>query len=166
MSSTPSPLHSHPLTRLAWCLAGAIALTLYVVSPPLAPFVLASLGGSTVFLLRMTRAPAVQLRAMLGGHLGGACIGIACAQVFGASVGVCALAVALTLAWMLATCTVHPPAGANPIIMVYAHASWSTLLNLVLLGVACLLAPAIVWSCLYPGLVLDPVAPSSPRRRP
>ena len=34
--------------------------------------------------------------------------------------------------------------------MVYAHASWSALLDPVLLGLACLLGVAVVWSRLYP----------------
>jgi CBS-domain-containing membrane protein len=57
---------------------------------------------------------------------------------------------------------VHPPAGANPVIMVYAQAHWSALLNPVLLGVCCLVLVAVVWSRLYPGLVHYPVSPLEP----
>ncbi|WP_425259208.1 HPP family protein [Rubrivivax sp. RP6-9] len=83
---------------------------------------LASLGGSSIFPFGLTRAPAAQLWAILGGHLGGACIGIACAQFLGSSLLAYALAVSLLLAVMLATRTVHPPAGANRIIMDSAQA--------------------------------------------
>jgi CBS-domain-containing membrane protein len=155
----------HPVVRLAWCLLGAatgIALALYLVGPPHISFVLASLGGGAVFLFGLTRAPAAQLRAILGGHLGGAFIGIACGQLLGTSLVAYALAVSLSLGFMLATRTVHPPAGANPVIMVYAHAQWWALLNPVLLGVACLVAVAVVWSRLYPGLVHYPVSPLEP----
>jgi CBS-domain-containing membrane protein len=158
-------MHRHPLARLAWCLLGAavgISLALYVVGPPHHPFVLASLGGSSVFLFGLTRAPAAQLRAILGGHLGGAFFGIACAQFLGSSLLAYALAVSLSLGFMLATRTVHPPAGANPVIMVYAHAHWWALLNPVLLGVACLIVVAVVWSRLYPGLAHYPVSPLEP----
>ena len=158
-------MHRHPAARLTWCLlgaAGGIALALSAVGPPHATFVLASLGGSAVFLFGMTRAPAAQIRAILGGHLGGACIGIGCSQLLGTSLVAYAVAVSLTLGWMLATRTVHPPAGANPIIMIYAHASWSALLNPVLLGVASLVAVAVVWSRIYPGLVHYPVSPLEP----
>ncbi len=130
-------MHRHPAARLAWCLIGAgagISLALYLVGPPNTPFVLASLGGSSIFLFGLTRAPAAQLRAIVGGHLGGACIGIACAQFLGSSLLAYALAVSLSLGFMLATRTVHPPAGANPVIMVYAQAHWWALLNPVLLG--------------------------------
>lgn len=158
-------MHRHPVLRLAWCVFGAgagIALALYLVGPPHAAFVLASLGGSSVFLFGLTRAPAAQLRAILGGHLGGAFFGIACAQLLGSSVLAYAVAVGLTLAFMLITRTVHPPAGANPVIMVYAQAGWGALLNPVLLGVLCLVGVAVVWSRIYPGLVHYPVSPLEP----
>lgn len=119
---------------------------------------LASLGGSTVFLFGLTRAPAAQPRALFGGHLGGAFIGIACGQALGTSLVAYAAAVALTLVFMLLTRTVHPPAGANPVLMVYVQASWAALLNRVLLGILCLVAVAVAWSRLYPGLVHYPVS--------
>ena len=155
----------HPLVRLAWCLLGAaagIALALHLAGPPHVNFVLASLGGSTVFLFGLTRAPAAQPRALLGGHLGGAAIGIACGQWLGVSLQAYALAVALTLGWMLLTRSVHPPAGANPVLMVYAQADWGALLNPVLLGVGTLMTVAYVWSRLYPGLARYPVSPLEP----
>ncbi|MBL8347614.1 MAG: HPP family protein [Rubrivivax sp.] len=158
-------MHRHPAARLAWCVFGAgvgISLAMALVGPPHAPFVLASLGGSSVFLFGLTRAPAAQLRALFGGHLGGACIGIACAQFLGSSLLAYAVAVSLSLGFMLATRTVHPPAGANPVIMVYAQAQWGALLNPVLLGVLCLVGVAVVWSRLFPGLVHYPVSPLEP----
>lgn len=156
---------SHPLLRLLWCIAGAavaITLAMSVVGPPHHAFVLASLGGSSVFLFGLTRAPAAQLRALFGGHLAGAAAGIACGQWFGPTVTGYAAAVALALGLMLATRTVHPPAGANPLIMVHAQAPWSALLDPVLLGLGCLVAVALAWSRCYPGLARYPVAPLQP----
>lgn len=158
-------MHRRPVARFLWCVFGAsvaIAAALWLVGPPHSPLLLASLGGTSVFLFGLTRAPAAQPRALLGGHLGGALIGIACAQWLGTSLLSYALAVALTLAFMLATRTVHPPAGANPVLMVYAHASWSALWNPVLLGIGCLMAVAAVWSRLYPQLAHYPVSPWEP----
>jgi CBS-domain-containing membrane protein len=111
--------------RILFCAGGAasgLGLTLYL-SDISTPFLLASIGGSTVFLFGLTRAAAAQPRALFGGHLGGHssaffainCLGTYCVWVY-------VLAVVLTLAYMLITKTVHPPAGANPLIMVHSHA--------------------------------------------
>ncbi|HEU4382528.1 MAG TPA: HPP family protein [Anaeromyxobacteraceae bacterium] len=150
---------SHAL-RLLWCALGAaigVALALSLAGPAPAPFLLASLGGSAVFLFGLTRAPAAQPRALVGGHLGGALIGIACYQLLGDALWVYALAEALTLSFMLLTKTVHPPAGANPLIMIHGHAGWSALSQPVLVGVASLAVVAALWSRLFPGLSHYPV---------
>ena len=158
-------MHRHRFARLIWCLVGAacaIALALFFVGPQNETFVLASLGGSSVFLFGLTRAPAAQPRALFGGHLLGALAGIACVQLLGTGLLACASAVAVALGLMLATRTVHPPAGANPIIMVYAQAQWSALLFPVFTGVAVLAAVAVLWSRLYPGLAHYPVSAMEP----
>lgn len=163
---TPNPpWHTHRVARLAWCLIGAsvgIAVSLWLAGPAVNPFLLASLGGSAVFLFGLTQAPAAQPRALLGGHLGGALIGIACHQLMGDGLLVYVLALALTLGWMLWARCVHPPAGANPVLMVYVHAGWSALWQPVLVGVLALAAVAVVWSRLYPGLCHYPVAAWTP----
>jgi CBS-domain-containing membrane protein len=145
--------------RLLCCLLGAavaLSLALLLVGPPASPLVLASLGGSTVFLFGLTRAPAAQPRALVGEHMGGALIGIACYQCFGEALWVYALAMVLTLAYMLLAKTVHPPAGANPLIMIATHAGFAALWQPVLLGVLTLALVAAAWSRLVPGLVHYP----------
>lgn len=157
-----------PVARLLWCAIGAaagIALALSLAGPSASPFLMASLGGSAVFLFGLTRAPATQPRALLGGHLGGALIGIACYQLFGDSLWVYALGQVLTLWYMLLAKTVHPPAGANPLIMIHGHAGWSALWQPVFVGVVSLALVAAAWSRLFPGLSRYPVAwfePSPP----
>jgi len=159
-------MHRRSTVRLLWCLFGIAAgtgLALSVAGPSTSPFLLASLGGTAVFLFGFTRAPAAQPRSLFGGHLGSALIGIACYQAFGDALWVYVLAQTLALGLMLVTRTVHPPAGANPILMVHVHAGWSALFQPVLLGVGSLALVAALWSRLYPGLCrypLDPTAPS------
>lgn len=122
--------------------------------------------GTAVFLFDLTRATAAQPRALFGGHLVGATIGTACYQAFGDSIGVYVLAQAMALAAMLLTRTVHPLAGANPILMIHAHATWDSLLQPVGPGTLSLVLVAMIWSRLYPGLIrypLDPLAPSPPQ---
>lgn len=145
--------------RLMWCAVGAaaaIALALWLVGLPRSPFLLASLGGSTVFLFGLTRAPAAQPRALFCGHLGSALIGVLCFQLFGDALWVSTLAVVATLAFMLVTKTVHPPAAANSLIMVHAHAGFMSLWQPVGLGVMALAVIAAVWSRLLPGMTRYP----------
>jgi CBS-domain-containing membrane protein len=139
-----------------------ISLALTLVAPPASPFLLASLGGSSVFLFGLTRTPAAQPRALLGGHLGGALVGIVCYQAFGDAIWVQALAQVLTLALMLVTKTVHPPAGANPLLMIDAHANFGALIHPLLVGILSLAVVAVVWSRLYPGLARYPVSWTEP----
>lgn len=147
--------------RLLWCMCGAVVavtLALSISGPPATPFLLASLGGTTVFLFGLTQAPAAQPRAVFGGHLGAAFVGILCYQAFGDHLWVYGLAQAAALVLMLATKTVHPPAGANPLLMVHVHAGWQALWNPIFVGIAVLALVAVVWSRLYPGLAHYPQA--------
>ena len=149
------------VARLAGCAFGAavgLGLALWFADPPTSPLFLASLGGSAVFLFGLTRAPAAQPRALLGGHLGGAFIGIVCFQLFGDALWVYVFATVVTLVFMLVTRTVHPPAGANPLIMLHTHAGLSALWQPVGLGVLTLALVAAAWSRLTPGVVHYPVS--------
>lgn len=148
------------LGRLGWCAVGAatgIGLALAVVEPPSSPFLLASLGGSTIFVFGLTRAPAAQPRALVGGHLGGTLIGVLCSRAFGDALWVSVLAVVLTLVFMLVTRTIHPPAGADPLIMVHEHAGILSLWEPVGLSILILAVVGAVWSRLGPGTVRYPV---------
>ncbi len=141
-------------SELIWsAIGGAVAITLalVLVTDRSSPFVLFSLGGSTVFLFALTEAEAAQPRALLGGHFGGALVGILCYQVFGDALWVSVAAVVLTMMFMVVTRTIHPPAGANPLIMVHHHAGFLSLLNPVGAGVLTLFVVAILWSRVRPG---------------
>ena len=145
--------------RLLACAAGAavaLGVVLEAIDPPTAPLFLASLGGSAVFLFGLTRAPAAQPRALFGGHILGALVGVLCAQFLGDAPWVYIAALVLTLVLMLATQTVHPPAGANPLIMLHAHAGFASLWFPVFVGVGVLAIVAALWSRLVPGMIHYP----------
>lgn len=149
------------LGRLIWCAGGAAAglgLAFWFTGfPHSSPFLLASFGGSAMFLFGLIRAPAAQPRALVGGHLGGALIGVLCFQAFGDKLWVYMLALVLTLIFMLVTKTLHPPAGANPLIMIQAHADIFALWTPVGLGIFILVAVAMIWSRILPGTISYPV---------
>ncbi|RPH49532.1 MAG: HPP family protein [Desulfobacteraceae bacterium] len=143
------------LHELGWSVIGAsiaILAALWFVGDGHSPFLLASLGGSTVFLFVLTETEAAQPRALFGGHLGGALIGIVAYKFLGDAMWVSALAVVATMVFMVLTRTVHPPAGANPLFMVYNHAGMSVLFKPVIMGVGALFLVALFWSRVRPGI--------------
>jgi CBS-domain-containing membrane protein len=145
--------------RLMASTAGAaigLSLVLTFADPPGMPLFISSIGGSAVFLFAISATPAAQPRALFGGHVGSVLIGTFCYQMFGEALWVYVLALVLTLIYMLVTKTVHPPAGANPLIIMHAHASLSAILHPVLLGITILAAVAAVWSRLVPGMIAYP----------
>jgi CBS-domain-containing membrane protein len=149
-----APNRVNRLVHLGLSAVGAsigIALALWLVARQGSPFLLASLGGSTVFLFALGHTEPAQPRALFGGHLGGAFIGICCYQLFGAALWVSVLAVALTMIYMVTTRTIHPPAGANPLFMVHNHADFMVLLNPVAAGILALFLVAMFWSRVRPG---------------
>jgi CBS-domain-containing membrane protein len=147
-------LEKNTVRDLGWSAAGAsiaIAIALWFVADGHSPFLLASLGGSMVFLFALTESEAAQPRALFGGHLGGALIGILAFRFFGDALWVSVLAVVLTMVFMIFTRTIHPPAGANPLLMVHNHAGIGILITPVLLGVVFIFITAMIWSRIRPG---------------
>jgi CBS-domain-containing membrane protein len=156
--------------RVVWvALGSAIAITaaLWITGSSTTPLVLASLGGSTLFLFGLTTLAPAQPRALFGGHFIAAAVGITAYQLAGDALWVMALAVVVTVLLMLLTKTVHPPAGANPLIMIQAQAGLIHLGAVVMLGVLTIFIVAYVWSrlgvgqCKYPVRWNQPSPPNS-----
>lgn len=146
--------------RLLWVLLGstvAISLALWVTKAN-SPLLLASLGGTTLFLFVLTTAPAAQPRAVFGAHLIGALIGIISYQLFGDGFWVYVAALVITIGALLITRCVHPPAGANPLIMIQAHAGFIHLGVTVMAGVTTIFLVAVIWSRLGVGNRKYPVS--------
>ena len=152
------------LFRLLWVSIGAgVAITLTLLATKATtPLLLASLGGTTLFLFGLSTTPAAQPRAVFGGHLFSSLIGIFSVQMFGDATWVSVLAVVITIVVLLLTRTVHPPAGANPLIMIQAHANFSHIALTVLLGISIISVVAWIWSRLGIGSKKYPVSWSQP----
>jgi len=152
------------ILRLLWVLLGssiAISLALWATQAT-SLLMLASLGGTTLFLFVLTTAPAAQPRAVFGAHLIGALIGIIAYQLFGDGFWVYVIALVVTISILLLTRCVHPPAGANPLIMIQAHASFIHLGVTVLTGVLIIFSVAYIWSRLGVGSRKYPVSWTQP----
>lgn len=87
--------------------------------PHAIPFLIGSFGSSAGLLYAAYKSPLAQPRNLVGGHIIGGLVGVACQQMFGNVTWVAAtLAVSLAIVAMLATKTLHPPAGATALIAV------------------------------------------------
>lgn len=155
--------------RLLWVLLGstlAISLAIWITKAG-DPLLLASLGGTTLFLFVLTTVPAAQPRAVFGAHLIGSLIGIIAFQLFGDGFWVYVIALVVTICVLLITKCVHPPAGANPLIMIQAHAGFIHLGITVMAGVTAIFLVAFIWSRLgigsrkYPTSWTVPSPPST-----
>jgi CBS-domain-containing membrane protein len=101
-------------------------------------------GSSCILLFGVSDSPFAQPRNLIGGHLVSALAGILVLNILGDAWWSGAFGVALALAFMQMTRTIHPPAGANPLVVIAAHASPSFLLIPVLSGSIILLLVALV----------------------
>ena len=80
---------------------------------------IASFGASAVLIYAAIKSPLAQPRNLIGGHVLSAFIGVICFKLFGDVVWFAgAMAVSCAIAAMLATRTLHPPAGATSLIAV------------------------------------------------
>lgn len=106
------------------------------------PLLLAPFGASCVLLFLASQAEFSQPRNLILGYGIGTAIGFAAIGLFPGQWWTVALAVGLTIALMRLTHSVHPPAGAQPIVIVLTMPGWKLLLPALLLGVGLLLVTA------------------------
>lgn len=112
----------------------AIAITGWLSAVSGIPWLMAPFGASCVLAFGVPDSPLAQPRAIVGGHLVATAVGLAVAALLGDGWLACAVGVALALAAMQITRTVHAPAGADPLIVIVAHAPASYLVSPVLFG--------------------------------
>lgn len=103
-----------------------------------------SFGATAVLLYGTPDSPLAQPRGVLGGHLLSAIAGCAMGALVGSSPMALAGAVGLAIVVMHFTHTTHPPGGATALIAAHDHAGWLFPLMPVTVGVAILLAIAVV----------------------
>ncbi|MDQ1911820.1 HPP family protein [Paenibacillus sp. GD4] len=100
---------------------------------------MAPFGASCVLAFALPESPLAQPRNLVGGHVLSTAVGLTLLSAFGSHSWAAALGVGLAIALMQLTKTVHPPAGADPLVVLLgggaAHTvGWSFLLTPVLLG--------------------------------
>lgn len=132
---------------LAGAAGGAVAIGAMEWFSAFSEFPLASIPFATSIVLVMGSpdAPPAQPRALVGGHLVSALVGLLVLQVTGPEAWAAAMAVGLAIVAMHVTRTFHPPAGINPLLIVTNAMPWSFLAVPVGAGALLLVAFAWVW---------------------
>ncbi|AKX46729.1 HPP family protein [Thiopseudomonas alkaliphila] len=97
-------------------------------------WLMAPFGATMVILFGLPESPLAQPRNIVFGHLLTTLTGLSVAALLGVTPWSMGLAVGLALSLMLLSNTTHPPAGANPLIVMIAGESWSFLLMPVATG--------------------------------
>lgn len=106
---------------------------------------IAPFGASCVLVFALPQSPLAQPRNVIGGHLVSTLVGLVVLAALGPAPLACGVAVGVAITAMLLTDTLHPPAGADPIVVILAGASFSFLLAPVLLGASMIVLGAIVF---------------------
>jgi CBS-domain-containing membrane protein len=110
-----------------------------------AALLIAPFGASCVLVFGLPQSPLAQPRNVIGGHLISTAVGLMVFYLLGASPLSFGLGVGVAIAAMLVTGTTHPPAGADPIVVILAKAAWPFLFSPVLLGAVAIVIIGLIY---------------------
>lgn len=108
--------------------------------------ILGSFGATCVLVFGFPELAFSQPRNILFGHGISSLIGLSCLQAMGSGPFAMATALALAIMAMMATKTVHPPAGSNPVIIFLTHPEWSFRVTPTIVGAALIIAFALLYN--------------------
>lgn len=135
-------------SMVAGAAGGSLAIGLMYLLSLQTEFPLAAIPFATSIVL-VTGTPEAlpaRPRALVGGHILSAIIGVLAVKIAGPQAWVAALAVGIAMLAMLTTESFHPPAGITPLIIVMNNMSWGFVLVPVAAGALLLLAYTFVWT--------------------
>ncbi|AOA57645.1 HPP family protein [Acinetobacter larvae] len=147
------PVGAKPLSRAALLralLGGSCSILILLLLGKWSQhiWIMAPFGASCVLLFAVSQSPLAQPRNVLLGHLLTTFIGLCLLKLFGSDAWCIALAVGLSIVAMQLLHCVHPPAGANPLLILMTASQvdygWDFLLFPVLTGALTLLLIAYV----------------------
>lgn len=146
-----SPLKVVPGNALMGFVGGLVTIGLLSLLTEMtsAVWIMAPFGASCVLAFGIWDAPLSQPRNIVGGHLVSTFVGLLFFHTFGDSMWVVGLAVGTAIAAMMLTRTTHPPAGADPIVVILAGSGWSFLVTPVLVGSVLVVLVAMIINNLH-----------------
>jgi CBS-domain-containing membrane protein len=108
--------------------------------------IMAPFGATTVLVFGLPNSPLAQPKNVIFGHMITALIGLICLHMLGVTPVTLALATGVAVACMMLTDTTHPPAGANPLLIMLTHQDWSFLITPVFIGAVLIVIVGKVYS--------------------
>ena len=112
---------------------------------PSSIWLMAPFGATMVILFGLPESPLAQPCNIFLGHLLTTAIGLSVAAIVGVTPWSMGLAVGLAVALMLLTNTTHPPAGANPLVVMLAGEHWDFLIMPVAAGAVLIVVFGVVY---------------------
>jgi CBS-domain-containing membrane protein len=113
----------------------AIAILTYLeASIGTVALIMAPFGATVVLVFGIPKSPLAQPKNVVFGHLITAFIGVFFTQYIGVTPLTLAIATGLGVTAMLLSKTTHPPAGANPLLIMVSGQGWWFLITPVLIG--------------------------------
>lgn len=97
-------------------------------------WLMAPFGATAVLVFGVPQSPLARPKNVIGGHMLTAMIGIVFSYYSADSAIMIGLAVGIAITLMMITKTIHPAAGANPILIIESSQSWDFLIMPVLAG--------------------------------
>ncbi|MDN3380020.1 MULTISPECIES: HPP family protein [unclassified Pseudoalteromonas] len=97
-------------------------------------WLMAPFGATAVLVFGVPSSPLAKAKNVIGGHFLTALIGVIFVNYIGVDTASIAMATGLAISMMMLTNTVHPAAGANPILIMVTGQNWVFLITPVLLG--------------------------------
>lgn len=144
-----------------------IGLIAFLAESTALPFLITSFGSTAAMLFLVPDSQMSQPANVVGGHLIAAAVGLAADTLLPGTWWAMALAVGGGVIAKGLARVMHPPAGANPLIVMFDHPGFDFLLVPVLLGTLALVAIAIFVHRLPPKSAIYPIpAPDNPPRQP
>jgi CBS-domain-containing membrane protein len=125
-----------------FCVIAALAISSFNLGLLL---LLGSFGSTAVMMFTFPELHFSQPRSVIGGHVICTAVGLAALAWFGPTWWSLASAAGLSAALMMATRTMHPPAGSNPVIVFLAAPGWGFVLFPTLFGAAAMVFVAVLY---------------------
>lgn len=129
-------------------LGGALAIGVLAAlhAAHVAMLLIPPFGASCVLVFGVPASPFARPQNVIGGHVISAVMGLAAIYLAGPTAVGIGLGVGLAIAAMMVSDTVHPPAGANPIVVGLVNPGLGFLLAPVLVGAAGIVALGFVYN--------------------